>query len=160
MATAFALDVPSVALLSLSASAPVQRVVHELRELGVNAHSLDLLAAEKGRSHLLHGTTAATEDNPVLLVSTVATTRGIDLPDLTHVFMIGLPQGRRADAYLHVAGRVGRFGRAGKVISVVEEREEERREDGTLSFVRDEPKRMAIMLREIGVTPTQLEHFD
>lgn len=158
--TAFALDVPSVALLSLPASAPVQRVVHELRELGVNAHSLDLLVADKGRTHLLHGTAAATEEDPLLLVSTFASTRGLDLPDLTHVFMLGLPQGRRADAYLHVAGRVGRFGKEGKVITVVEEREEERREDGTLAWARDEPKRMTMMLREIGVVPTQFAHFD
>lgn len=160
MAAAFALDVPSVALLSLPASAPVQRVVHALRELGVNAHSLDLLVADKGRTQLLSGTAAATEDNPLLLVSTLASTRGLDLPDLTHVFMLGLPQGRRADAYLHVAGRVGRFGKAGKVVTVVEEREEERRADGTLAWARDEPKRMLMMLREVGVAPTQLEHFD
>jgi superfamily II DNA/RNA helicase len=107
--------------------------VYELRELGVNAHSLDLLAADKGRTHLLQGTTEASVENPVMLVSTLATTRGLDLPELTHVFMLGVPQGRRADAYLHVAGRVGRFGREGKVITIMEEREEERREDGTVA---------------------------
>lgn len=131
-----------------------------MRELGVNAHSLDLLTADKGRAHLLQGATAASEENPVLLVSTLATTRGLDLPELTHVFMLGLPAGRRADAYLHIAGRVGRFGRGGKVVTIVEAREEEQREDGTLAWVKDEPKRMSMLLNEIGVTPTQLEHFD
>ncbi|KAF7985290.1 hypothetical protein HWV62_6447 [Athelia sp. TMB] len=160
VAAAFALDVPSLALLSLPAQAPVQRIVHELRELGVNAHSLDLLVADKGRIQLLQGAGASTEDNPLLLVSTLASTRGLDLPDMTHVFMLGLPRGRRADAYLHVAGRVGRFGKAGKVVTVLEEREEERRADGTLAWARDEPKRMLMLLREIGVAPTQFEHFD
>jgi superfamily II DNA/RNA helicase len=161
VAAAFALDVPSVALLSLPASAPVQRVVYELRELGVNAHSLDLLEADKGRAHLLQGAMEASEEeNPVMLISTLATTRGLDLPELTHVFMLGLPQGRRADGYLHIAGRVGRFGRNGKVITVIDEREEERREDGTLAWVRDEPRRMKMLLQEVGIVPTQFEHFD
>jgi superfamily II DNA/RNA helicase len=160
VAAAFALDVPSVALLSLPSSAPVLRIVHELRELGVNAHGLDLLVADKGRAHLLQGPSEASEENPVMLVSTLATTRGLDLPELTHVFMFGLPQGRRADGYLHIAGRVGRFGRRGKVITVVEEREEERREDGTVAWARDDPKRMMMLLEEIGIVPTQFEHFD
>jgi len=95
-----------------------------------------------------------------MLVSTPATTRGLDLPELTHVFMLGLPKGRRADAYLHIAGRVGRFGRQGKVITVVDEREEERREDGTLAWARDEPKRMMTLLAEIGIAPRKFEHFD
>jgi len=55
---------------------------------------------------------------------------------------------------------VGRFGREGKVITIVEEREEERKEDGTLARARDEPKRMMTLLREIGIVPTQFEHFD
>jgi superfamily II DNA/RNA helicase len=134
--------------------------VHELRGLGVNAHSLDLLVANRGRTHLLQGATEVSEENPVMLVSTVATTRGLDLPELTHVFILGIPRGRRADTYLHIAGRVGRFGREGKVITIVEEREEERKEDGTLARARDEPKRMMTLLREIGIVPTQFEHFD
>lgn len=160
VAAAFALDVPSVALLSLPSSAPIKRVVHELRGLGVNAYSLDLLVADKGRAHLLQGTSEASDDNPIMLVATLATTRGLDLPELTHVFMLGLPQGRRADGYLHIAGRVGRFGRKGKVITVVEDREEERREDGTVAWMRDDPKRMMILLAEIGIIPRQFEHFD
>jgi len=160
VAAAFALDVPSVALLSLPSSAPVQRIVHELRGLGVNAYSLDLLVADKGRAHLLQGPSEASDDNPIMLVSTMATTRGLDLPELTHVFMLGLPKSRRTDAYLHIAGRVGRFGRQGKVITVVDEREEERKEDGTLAWARDDPKRMKTLLAEIGIAPRKFEHFD
>jgi hypothetical protein len=160
IAAAFALDVPSVAMLSLYPSAPVQRIVYELRALGVNAHSLDLLVADKGRAHLLQGISKPSEDNPILLVSTLATIRGLDLPELTHIFMLGLPHGRRADAYLHVAGRVGRFGRKGTVITVVEEREEKRKDDGTLEWARDESKRIASLFRDIGIVPTQLDHFD
>lgn len=159
VAIAFALDVPSIALLSLSASAPVQRVVQELRQLGVNAHGLDLLAADKGRTHLLHGAANASAENPVLLVSTLATTRGLDLPELTHVFILGNPESRKAGEYLHIAGRVGRFGRGGKVITIVDEREEVET-DGILAWVKDEPKQMMKLLKAVDVVPTQFEHFD
>ena len=160
VATAFALDVPSVALLSLDSAAPVQRIVHELRELGVNAQGLDLLLADRGRAHLLQGTLTGTEEDPVMLVSTVATTRGIDLPNLTHVFTIGVPyDGHRVNTYKHIAGRVGRFGRGGKVITIVNDKEEVKGEDGTVLYVRDEPKRMMMTLKEIGVQPTEFEHF-
>ncbi|TFK36819.1 P-loop containing nucleoside triphosphate hydrolase protein [Crucibulum laeve] len=172
IATAFALDVPSVALLVLPASAPLQRAIYELREMGVNAHGLDLLANDKGRSHLLSGG-GTVQENPTLLVSTLATTRGLDLPELTHVFILGIPEGpkvsgRSVDAYLHLAGRVGRFGRGGKVITVVEEKEDaEEHEEETdeedrrrrRAVVTDASKMMRI-LKEIQTTPVQFEHFD
>jgi superfamily II DNA/RNA helicase len=63
-------------------------------------------------------------DKATLLVGTTATTRGLDLEGLTHVFVVGIPEGpqvngKSVDAYVHLAGRVGRFGNAGRVITVV-----------------------------------------
>ncbi|KAF8898856.1 P-loop containing nucleoside triphosphate hydrolase protein [Infundibulicybe gibba] len=155
IATAFALDVPSIAMLVLPSSAPVQRAVHDLRSMGVNAQSLDLLTDEKGRSHLLSGSETV-QENPTLLVATLATIRGIDLPELTHVFILGVPEGpkvtgRSVDAYLHVAGRVGRFGRGGKVITVVEKGDDAERSDVS---------RMARILKTIEIAPVRFEHFD
>jgi superfamily II DNA/RNA helicase len=126
--------------------------------MGVDAHSLDLLAADKGRSHLLHGPGTG-EENPTLLVSTLATTRGLDLPELSHVFILGIPggpkvTGRTVDAYVHVAGRVGRFGRGGKVITVVEKNED--MDEGPTT----ESSKMSRILSDIQVTPVQFEHFD
>lgn len=157
IATAFALDVPSVALLVLPSSAPLQRAVYELREMGVNAHGLDLLATDKGRTHLLSGG-GAVRENPTLLVSTLATTRGLDLPELTHVFVLGIPEGpkvngRTVDGYLHIAGRVGRFGRGGKVITVVEKEKE-----GSTGI--SEAAKMKRILQTIDVAAVQFEHFD
>ena len=161
VAAAFAVDVPRVALLVLPASAPLQRAVYDLRMLGVNAHGLDLLADDRGRGHLLRGAGDRVEANPTLLVSTLASTRGLDLPDLSHVFILGVPEGeRRVDAYLHIAGRVGRFGRGGKVISVLRERHEEAGKDGKkVVVVVDEPGQLVRLLRTIGVEPTKYEHF-
>jgi superfamily II DNA/RNA helicase len=127
------------------ATAPVHAFVAELQSLGVNAHGLDLLSGDQGRGHLLQAVADAPETDPSLLVATEASIRGIDLPDLSHVFLLGKPQGRMADSYLHIAGRVGRFGRSGHVITISEEAD---------------ARRMRILLKEIGITPTKFEHFD
>jgi len=116
IATAFALDVKGTALLVVPASAGVQRVVEELQSLGVEAEGLDLRRGAPSENHRL-------------LVATLATMRGLDLPQLSHVFVAGLTEGRSVngrvvDSYLHIAGRVGRFGGRGWVVSVVEDEEE------------------------------------
>ena len=138
IASVFATDVPRVALLVLPASAPVQRAVYDLRMLGVNAFGLDLLAIDRGRKHLIGGSRRGIEENPTLFVSTTASTRGLDLPYLTHVFVWGVQD---MNTYVHVAGRVGRFGRGGKVISVLQEKGEQGR------FLR--------LLKSIGIAPTK-----
>ncbi|KAI6108423.1 P-loop containing nucleoside triphosphate hydrolase protein [Pisolithus croceorrhizus] len=158
VATTFALDVPQVALLVLPATASVRKVIFELRQLGVDAHALDLLGNAAEFIHLRSQDGAAT-DSPTLFVSTMSTTRGIDFPELSHVFLLGVPQGRSGDAYLHIAGRVGRFGRQGKVITVVGGRKEERKKKGKV-MVEDEPKKMAVIMKQMGITPTRLEHFE
>mmetsp|Transcript_3621 Transcript_3621/g.8586 ORF Transcript_3621/g.8586 Transcript_3621/m.8586 type:complete len:423 (+) Transcript_3621:210-1478(+) len=55
----------------------------------------------------------AAKKQPVLLVATNEILRGIDLPDLDQVFMLGPP--KDSNTYLHMAGRTGRFGRKGNV---------------------------------------------
>lgn len=160
IATAFAVDVPSVALLVLPSSSPLQRAIHELRELGVNAFGLDLHSGTAGRSHLLSGGEVVSE-NPTLLVSTHATTRGLDLPELTHVFILGIPEGpkvngRSVDAYVHIAGRVGRFGRGGKVITVVEDDEKDEEAEKVVS----EGSKMKRILGRLEITPVRFEPFD
>jgi len=109
IATCFALDVPKLGLVVIPSSGPVNRAVYELRRLGVNAQGLNV----ENRV-----------DQATLLVGTTATTRGLDLDGLTHVFIVGIPEGpqvngRSVDAYVHLAGRVGRFGNVGRVITVV-----------------------------------------
>lgn len=53
-----------------------------------------------------------------VLIATDVAARGIDIPDVTHVFNFDLP--RTADVYLHRIGRTGRAGRKGTAISLVE----------------------------------------
>ena len=55
------------------------------------------------------------------LVATDVAARGIDIPDLSHVFQYEPPED--PDAYIHRAGRTGRMGSSGVVISLVAEME-------------------------------------
>ncbi|KAI0320364.1 P-loop containing nucleoside triphosphate hydrolase protein [Amylostereum chailletii] len=99
IATAFAVDVAQLALLVLPSTASVYRAVYELRLLGVNAHALELRAVDRGGGHLSQGPERVFDGNPTLLVSTLMTTRGLDLVGLSHVFILGVPEDRRVDAY-------------------------------------------------------------
>ncbi len=51
------------------------------------------------------------------LVATDVAARGIDIEDLSHVFIYSTPDS--SDQYIHRAGRTGRIGKTGRVISLV-----------------------------------------
>jgi ATP-dependent RNA helicase DeaD len=51
-----------------------------------------------------------------LLLATDVAARGLDIPDVTHVFHFDLPVD--ADHYVHRSGRTGRMGKEGTVISI------------------------------------------
>jgi ATP-dependent RNA helicase DeaD len=51
------------------------------------------------------------------LVATDVAARGIDIEDLSHVFIYSSPDS--SDQYIHRAGRTGRIGKSGKAISLV-----------------------------------------
>ena len=161
----FAMDVPRTALLVTPATHPIRRLIEELKGYGVDARPLDMLSSSAGRDHILNGNgTEPTVDDkgPVLLVSTLASTRGLDLPNLSHVFVMGAPDGR-VDSYTHIAGRTGRFGKTGKIVTVVEKFEEEvDDEEGRKKrrVVKDEEKKMKGILREMMIIPRKIEHFD
>ena len=158
IATVFALEVPRVALLVLHPSAPVERAVHEMRALDINARGLDVLDRDRGGSYLLKKGTVS-EDAPTLLVSTLAAVRGLDLPDLTHVFVMGARamDALNHDSYAHAAGRVGRFGKSGKVITVVTKRFSKTHGEKT-TWV-DEPMKLKQIYQRLEITPVQVEHF-
>lgn len=57
-------------------------------------------------------------DKVKILVATDVAARGIDLPDVSHVFNYDMP--RSADTYVHRIGRTGRAGKKGCAINLVE----------------------------------------
>ena len=160
----FAMDVPQTALLVTPATHPIRRLIKVLKGYGVDARPLDMLSPITGKNHTPDSQstgTTADDGGPILLVSTLANTRGLDLPDLSHVFIMGVPEGR-VDSYTHIAGRTGRFGKGGKVVTVVEKIEEV--DDGKggkkTRVVKDEEKKMSGILREMRIIPRRVEHFD
>lgn len=161
----FAMDVPRTALLVTPATHPIRRLIEELKGYGVDARPLDMLSPVAGRNHMLNGEgagTTAVNEGPVLLVSTLANIRGLDFPDLSHVFVMGVPEGR-VDSYTHIAGRTGRFGKTGKIITVVERIEEEvdnGKGGKEKRVVKDEEKKMGGILREMKIIPKRVDHFD
>jgi len=55
-------------------------------------------------------------ETPLLVASDVAA-RGLDIPEVSHVFNFDVPH--HADDYVHRVGRTGRAGRAGTAVSIV-----------------------------------------
>ncbi|MGI8896727.1 MAG: helicase-related protein, partial [Casimicrobiaceae bacterium] len=53
----------------------------------------------------------------LILVASDVAARGLDIPDVSHVFNFDVPH--HADDYVHRVGRTGRAGRAGTAISIV-----------------------------------------
>lgn len=153
MAEIFALEVPEAALLVLpSGSGSVERVTYDLRSYGINATGLDLLDNNRGRAQLLGS--GLMQDEPTLLVSTVASMRGVDLPDLSHVFILGVPESKdRRDDYLHAAGRTGRFGSSGTVITFLDPMMHGQ------AVRRAEQKRLRIIYQDTKVVPTRKNSY-
>ncbi|KAJ3206804.1 hypothetical protein HDU67_007937 [Dinochytrium kinnereticum] len=108
-------------ILFLNSTISVARVTERLRALGVKAgrvqDEVDFSSAsnvsvseDEAPSSFFSGT------NDLLVVGEF-TARGLDLPDVTHVIMLGPPSSPAS--YLHMSGRVGRFGRHGTAVTLL-----------------------------------------
>ncbi|CAE6422042.1 unnamed protein product [Rhizoctonia solani] len=142
IATSVALDVSHRALLVIPAGVSINPVVETLRGFGVEARILNFQEEIEHVSTRLEEPEVLTNSNPpntsqtmsndrpsaerdeeefvpnpTLLVATTTAVRGIDIPTLSHVYIVGGLESE--DAYRHVAGRAGRFGMRGTVISFV-----------------------------------------
>jgi ATP-dependent RNA helicase SrmB len=93
--------------------------VHELagwlRQAGINNCYLEGEMVQSKRNEAIK---RLTDGRVNVLVATDVAARGIDIPDVSHVFNYDMP--RSGDAYLHRIGRTGRAGRKGTAISLVE----------------------------------------
>ncbi|CAE6452853.1 unnamed protein product [Rhizoctonia solani] len=145
VAASVALDVSHRALLVIPTGVSIGPVLDTLRAFGVEARTLNLEEEiehvstrpedeRKGptdsttpnksravslddRSHIEQNEGEEYVPNPTLLAATTTAVRGIDIPTLSHVYIVGGLESE--EAYRHVAGRAGRFGMLGKVISFV-----------------------------------------
>lgn len=53
-----------------------------------------------------------------VLICTGVASRGLDIPDATHVIQLKLP--KSVEDYIHQTGRIGRLGRRGKAITIIQ----------------------------------------
>lgn len=93
----------------------VHELANWLREASINNCYLEGEMVQGKRNEAIK---RLTEGRVNVLVATDVAARGIDIPDVSHVFNFDMP--RSGDTYLHRIGRTARAGRKGTAISLVE----------------------------------------
>ena len=108
-------ETPASAIFFCNTKATVHFVTAVLQGFGFNADELSADLSQSRREDVLSRLRKGTIR---FLVATDVAARGIDIPELSHVFLYEPPDDR--ESYIHRAGRTGRAGAAGVVISLVD----------------------------------------
>ncbi len=106
---------PTSAIIFCNTKSDVHYVTAVLKGFGYNADELSADLSQNKREDVL---ARLREGKISMLVATDVAARGIDIPELSHVFLYQPPEDR--ESYIHRAGRTGRAGAAGTVISLVD----------------------------------------
>ena len=106
---------PDSALIFCNTKDTVHYVAVVLQRFGYDVDELSSDRAQQEREQIM---ARVRQGKLRFLVTTDVASRGIDLPDLSHVFLYEPPED--ADDYIHRAGRTGRAGASGVVISLVD----------------------------------------
>jgi len=109
---------PSLAMIFCRTKNMVDELGEALMARGYSAETLhgDLSQAQRDRVMRRFRTGQAD-----ILIATDVAARGLDIPDVSHVFNYDIPES--AEAYVHRIGRTGRAGKAGTAITLVTNRE-------------------------------------
>ena len=105
---------PTSALIFCNTKVRVHYVTVVLQRFGYDADELSSDLSQKDRERVLK---RVREGKLRFLVATDVASRGIDIPELSHVIQYELPDD--VEGYIHRAGRTGRAGAAGVAISLV-----------------------------------------
>jgi ATP-dependent RNA helicase DeaD len=105
---------PASALIFCNTKARVHYVSVVLQRFGYNADELSSDLSQKAREKVMR---RIRKGELRFLVATDVAARGIDLPELSHVFLYEPPED--PESYIHRAGRTGRAGASGMAISLV-----------------------------------------
>ncbi|MEG2140752.1 MAG: DEAD/DEAH box helicase, partial [Bilophila sp.] len=106
---------PNSAIIFCNTKATVHFITAVLQGFGFNADELSADLSQSRREDVLSRLRRGTIR---FLVATDVAARGIDIPELSHVFLYEPPDDR--ESYIHRSGRTGRAGAAGVVISLVD----------------------------------------
>ncbi|HHS14186.1 MAG TPA: DEAD/DEAH box helicase [bacterium] len=105
---------PASALIFCNTKSEVHYVTAVLQQFGYDADELSADLSQKDRERVLERVRRGTLR---FLVATDVAARGLDIPELTHVFQYEVPED--TESYIHRAGRTGRAGAAGIAITLV-----------------------------------------
>jgi len=92
----------------------VATLARSLERHGLNAGALHGDMDQRARMAMLE---SFTKGNTALLVASDVAARGLDIPNVSHVFNFDVPS--HAEDYVHRVGRTGRAGRTGTAITLV-----------------------------------------
>lgn len=106
---------PSSAIIFCNTKSNVHYIAAVLQGFGYNADELSADLSQSKREDVL---VRLRQGAVRFLVATDVAARGIDIPELSHVFLYEPPEDR--ESYIHRAGRTGRAGASGEVISLVD----------------------------------------
>ncbi|MGE4299858.1 MAG: DEAD/DEAH box helicase [Desulfovibrionaceae bacterium] len=106
---------PANGIIFCNTKADVHFVTAVLQQFGYNADELSADLSQARREQVLQ---RVREGSLRFLVATDVAARGIDIPELSHVFLYEPPEDH--ESYIHRAGRTGRAGAAGVAISLVD----------------------------------------
>lgn len=105
---------PASAIIFCNTKNKVHYVTVVLQRFGYDADELSSDLAQSARDKVL---ARVREGSLKFLVATDVAARGLDIPELSHVFQYEPPD--ELEAYIHRAGRTGRAGASGVAISLV-----------------------------------------
>lgn len=105
---------PASALIFCNTKVRVEYVTTVLQRFGYDADELSSDLPQAAREKIMQ---RVREGGLRFLVATDVAARGIDLPELSHVFQYEPPED--SEAYIHRAGRTGRAGGSGEAITLV-----------------------------------------
>jgi ATP-dependent RNA helicase DeaD len=111
-----ALDPPDRAMIFRQTKLGVDRLVTALRRRGLHVSAIHGDMNQKAREQVLR---EFREGKLTFLVATDVAARGLDVPEVSHVFNYDIPED--SDAYVHRIGRTARAGRTGRAITFVGE---------------------------------------
>jgi len=105
---------PTSAIIFCNTKAMVHYVSVVLQRFGYNADELSADLTQNKREKVLQ---QVRDGKLQFLVATDVAARGIDIPEISHIFQYEPPED--PEAYIHRAGRTGRAGASGEAISLV-----------------------------------------
>ena len=109
---------PSSAFIFCNTKANVHYITVVLQRFGYDADELSADRSQTDRENILQ---RVREGKLRFLVATDVASRGLDIPELSHVIQYEPPED--AEDYIHRAGRTGRAGATGVALSLVSEAE-------------------------------------